>query len=281
MIRLALFGVQDDVGGWTKVAQRIGEVSVTAIADIEQLSDDRVDAVVVCSADGRGEACLAAAARGKHVFLVVPPESCDLAAQLNDACLGRVRLMVGSDRCRPSVREIKRSLDAGQLGDPGLMRIHRWQSDAPVDPTAEIDLALWMFGVSPNTVYAVAKPDADNVEYLQIHLGFRGGGMGLIDVSNSLLYASKYYSLSLIGSTGAAYADDHRNQQLLFRSDNPRALTTSEGDAARAAQLQEFVDAISEQREADYTAADALAALSVRDSVLESIKCARPAGLVG
>ena len=40
--------------------------------------------------------------------------------------------------------------------------------------------------------------------------------MALIDCAQTLPQGDGYFSLSLIGSTGAAYADSHHNRQLLY-----------------------------------------------------------------
>ena len=47
--------------------------------------------------------------------------------------------------------------------------------------------------------------------------------MALIDFTNSLPDGDNYESLCLIGSKGAAYADDHRNRNLFFNGGAPEA----------------------------------------------------------
>ena len=68
--------------------------------------------------------------------------------------------------------------------------------------------------------------------------------------ARSIVYAETlpegdgYFSLSLIGSAGAAYADDHHNTQLLYAGGHAAALKTGESEFEELAQLQEFVNAI-------------------------------------
>jgi myo-inositol 2-dehydrogenase/D-chiro-inositol 1-dehydrogenase len=286
MIRLALIGEGDAVNEYLTLAPRLGDANITAIADITEIDGGVFDAVVIASTEACQDKCLFAATRGKHVFLPTSfASSAEAAAVIQECRTHGVRLMASHlDRFLPSLRSIKQSLDSGQLGDPGLIRIHRWQSQADRTPnaSADIDLAMWMFQALPTEVYAVARRGADGaVAYLQIHLGFPAGGMGLIDVSNALASADSYFSLSLIGSTGAAYADDHHNQQLLLRGDHPVALKTGEGSAARLTQLQEFVDSIKQQRELAVTGADWEAALLVTEAAWESIESGRTARLTG
>ena len=73
-----------------------------------------------------------------------------------------------------------------------------------------------------------------------------------MSVTRTLPPGDSYYSLSLIGSTGAAYADDHHNTQLLFGRGHPIGLETGQGDGAVLAQMREFLAAIEEKRDPLY-----------------------------
>ena len=68
--------------------------------------------------------------------------------------------------------------------------------------------------------------------------------MALIDYSDDLPPGDGYTSLSLIGSSGAAYADDHQNAQLVYRGGHPQALGVDEGGREHLALVQAFVDGI-------------------------------------
>ena len=69
---------------------------------------------------------------------------------------------------------------------------------------------------------------------------------------------------------GAAYADDHHNMNLLYAGDQPNALRTSQGRSDLAGQLQEFVDAIHEQRQATVTLKDSMRAIAVTKQIIKS-----------
>ena len=142
----------------------------------------------------------------------------------------------------PSRQLIKRELDAGKLGEPGLIRIHHWEAGGEVDaahqlPVAllhQIDVILWLMGKSPTVVYAVEHRDkAGNKQgrYLQIHLGFLGDAMALLVYSSLLPPGDPYRSLHVIGSAGAAYADDQQNMQLLYKGGQPRGVIAGEKPA--------------------------------------------------
>ena len=161
----------------------------------------------------------------------------------------------------PSRQLIKRELDAGKLGEPGLIRIHHWEAggefDAahqlPVSFLQQIDVILWLMGKSPSLVYAVEHEEAAKSRqgrYLQIHLGFPGSAMALLVYSSLHPPGDPYRSLHVIGSAGAAYADDQQNMQLLYKGGQPRGVmaqeTPASGDHAGMTQNWENVLAIAD-----------------------------------
>jgi predicted dehydrogenase len=301
MLRLALIGCPDGTASLARVAPRLrGRFVAVAERDARRaraaaaalaagtVSEDldallagyagAFDAVVIrCPGRFSEPLCQAAAAAGKHVLVEGPlARDAAAAAEVADACQAAgVTLMVAEPaRFLPAVRAVKASLDAGQLGEPGLVRIHRWLPAGPpgelaLPRTSEIDLACWLFGQFPREVYALGRrcyhEPPEEPDYLQTHLGFAGGGMALLDVARTLPPGDKYFSLSLIGSAGAAYADDHHNAQLLFGRGHPAALHPGAGDLPLLGQLQEFLAAIEEGREPCGTGADGLRALYVAE----------------
>jgi predicted dehydrogenase len=181
---------------------------------------------------------------GKHVLVTAQPWLVEeLLERWSAAASGGTRLaVVNPDRYLPSRRLVREQL--GKLGAPGLLRIHRWEPGAAGPLVRDLDLAGWLFGTAPNVVHAVGQGDGG----VLVHLGFPGGGMALIDHA-VLPPGDGHRALSLIGATGAAYADDHQNVQLVYRGGHPQAVRTDEGVQALAALLQEFID-----RPADGTA---------------------------
>ncbi len=174
------------------------------------------------------ERCLSG---GAHVVLTAPspllgPTLDRLAAVARQA--GVQLGLLNPDRYLPSRRLIRAQLDAGKLGDPGLVRIHRWlpAGGARDLHLRDLDVAIWLIGRAPDVVYAL---DTDCSR--QLHLGFPGGAMALLDVA-TLPAGDGYRLLHLIGSRGAAYADDQQNTQLLYRGGAARALLVDEGAAA-------------------------------------------------
>ncbi len=166
----------------------------------------------------------------------------------------------------PSIGEVYQTCAAGKLGAAGLLRIHLWQSvaDRADELLAEqLDLAIWLFGrQTPETTYTVSRPG-----YTQVHLGFAPTGMALIDLDTSLPAGNDYYSLSLIGSTGAAYADDHRNMNLVWDADGSRMLPTEEGQVAFRNLLAAFVGAIASHQPSPVTWKETEVALAAAEQI--------------
>lgn len=190
-------------------------------------------------------------------------------------------------RFEASVRAVRESLQAGQLGAPCLLRIHRWmamQENATAsvacshsdqreeDLAAQLDLALWLFDRRPETVYATG-PRKNAESDLLVHLGFPNGGMAVIDFAR-LPPGGDYYSLHLIGENGAAYADDHRNVSLLYGGGAPQALRVDSDPDAISAMLGAFVDA--PHCGAMASAEETRFALHLADAVFQSRKNSIP-----
>ncbi len=329
MLRLALIEGGDGASPYPLIAPRLRGGRFTAVvardaerarstatsigaeiwtAGLDQLLAEQAgafDALVLHSPEGLQEQlCRLAAAAGKHVLADMPlADSRDAALRIISACReAGVRLMVAqASRFSPALQTVKESLDGGQLGKPGLVRIHSWKAapeggrqqaseDSGQDSekqrllagvAGEIDLACWLFGGRPDLVYAVARntsgPPSHDPDYLQLHLGFGGGGMALIDYSPALPQGDGYFSLSLIGSSGATYADDHRNMQLLYGGGRPAAINVGEGDIAGVLQLQEFINSIEADREPPVTGADALQVIDVAEAAAVSLATEEPA----
>ena len=247
-VRLALIGRPEDIDVWAVVAPRVAGVEISVVADSMEAALGKsaadFDAVTVAS---YAEALVAVAA-GKHALVDAPvAESLDQIEGLLKVCRQTgVGLGVGRSSChRPANQVILDRLKTGKLGAPGLCRVHRWGSEERSLAEAiygDIDFALEVFGGPPTEVYALSRDGA----YRQIHLGFPEGGMAIFDYAASLPEGQAYDSLSLIGSAGAAYADDHHNTQLLLAGGGTQALISDSGSGALQ-QLQAFVDEVASQ----------------------------------
>lgn len=227
--------------------------------------------------------------RGLHVLIAANPcppreiiSSCfDRAQQSN------VELAVENpDRYLPS-RQLIRAQLTGPLGEPGLVRIHRWESDSstrsmevaglPEPLLRDLDLALWFIGRRAERVYALSRgAGGRDQRFLQIHLGFAAGCMALLDYTNRLPAADGYQSLSVIAANGAADADDHHNMQLVQREGFTRAVRTEEQSGQYAAMAQAFVNRLRGEAVPSATAASWRDVFDVAGAVARSIQSGQP-----
>ena len=302
--RLALIGGGEIAATYATVAPRLPNVAFVAVVDpqpdraqaaadslgasvmansLEKLLErgaEAFDAVIIPESNhARSSLALQAAEAGKHVLTASPlAPSVEDAEKVVDACQSAgVRLMASSSlRFMPSQQAVKKALAEGKLGEPGLLRMHRWAQPSGPNSADDIvlggavngiDLAIWLFDGLPTEVYAVGRSG-----YAQVHLGFPDGGMALIDEARTLPYGDGYLSLSLIGSTGAAYADDHHNRNLVFQGGDPSAIDTGQGSAALAAQLEEFVSAVEDGREPAASGTENRTALQVAEAAVTSLQ---------
>ena len=268
-----------DAGVAKKAAAQLG-AAVTARSLDELLAGDdgAFDAVVIHqpAASAEGSAVKAAQA-GKHVLAASPLAASSRGADaVIESCrTAGVTLMAGhSLRFMPSQKTVKAAVAAGKLGDAGLLRIHVWQSSQGdskeilmTQAVDSLDLAVWMFAGLPTEIYTIGRSG-----YVQVHLGFPEGGMALIDYALTLPRGDDYFSMSLIGSTGAAYADDHHNRNLLYAGGVPSAIETNEGHFAFTEQLREFRDAVEEKRPPSVTGEDGKKALQVAEAAVTSLE---------
>jgi len=289
MIRLAIESGEQEV--WNEVAPRLRGASVELIHD--GLPPDSLphhcDAVVFDgSTDARAENVERWLRAGKHVLLVTG--SClsydvvELGLGVASQCAVQLAI-VNPDHYLPSRQAIRRQLDAGNLGEPVLVRIHRWESTATENSqprgllglmVRDLEMASWLIGSQPNSVFCVGRTGDESGStsgrIVQVHLGFAHGAMALLDWTNRLPPGDRYQTLSVIGSAGAAYADDHQNMQLLYRGGHPKALRTDEGVQQWVTMVQEFVGGVEAGRDLSTSVAAWREVLTVTQAVERSIE---------
>ena len=276
-------------------ARQIGaHVRAASLRDLVSRHADAFDAVAILGqVDDPASLARAAAEAGKHVMVAAPLVTS--VVQLDEmfaACeAAEVCLFVSHPwRFDPAVRAAKEAIEAGKLGELGLVRIHDWQAVREDHSraaealcgrstfsriAAQIDLASFLFDSPAEVVHTVATwaVEASCHGSLLVHLGFAGGGMALVDFA-ALPCGDDYYSVTAIGSRGAAYADDHYNAHLLFGGGRVAALPSSRGESLLP-QLEALADTITQRRPATVTAAAARAALDAAVAAGESLRARR------
>jgi len=229
-----------------------------------------------------------AAQQGKHVHVEAPLalNLDDTNAAIDTCAKANVYLSIGNTlRALPSNRTIKARVVDNKLGIPGILRGHRWWAAGNSTKKlsehiyGDIDLAAWLFEAMPSEIYALGRggnPDGTMPEYLQVHLGFPNGGMALLDFATALPEGQEYHSYFLIGSTGAAHADDHHNAHLLYRGGDPTALISREDHRRVTDELQGFVTAIRNQVPPPVTGEDARIVQQIINGVAQSLESNQP-----
>ncbi len=279
-----------------KIRKSDGSIVVATLETLIAEYSDAFDAAIVGShlSHRVSVACLVARA-GKHVLVQSPmASSSEEANRLLNACNSAgVKLMVGSScRFRPSIVAVKRALESGKLGRPVFLRIHAWipqvvSTSPPFLPELVelLDLTHWIFGEHPTEIFAMAGPGSDmpgkQTCELNSHLAFPTEGMALVSLTHSLPSGSGYNCLTLIGSSGAAYADDHNQSQLLYKGELPAAIKTGEELQELIGLLREFAESIVQDRLPSPTGTEGKDALVLAEWVLKSASERHPIRRIG
>jgi hypothetical protein len=248
MIRLGVIG--GERSRWRDVARRLRGAALDPDAP-----PSSADAVVLLQRDDSAVVDLLTA--GKPVLLADP----------DDTPPSPALTVLNLERYLPSRQLIHQQRE--RLGEPGLVRLHRWSADA-VPLARDLDVVLWLVGRMPHVVHAL-QPDS---HLLQVHLGFPGGAMALLGHASGPAFRDGYTAVSVIAASGAAYADDHAGRQLLFSDGAAQAIASNEGTMGLTAMVQEWVDAL---RAGADLAAERTAwhqALAVRAAVTRSLATA-------
>jgi predicted dehydrogenase len=281
MIRLATTGIDDFA--IRQVAVRLRDIAIMESCNVcWPHVPEEVDAVAFLGLEPIDENLIAEClSKGMHVLLAAPSilSGEQLSALCAVAAIANVRFrVVNPDRYLPSRQLIHDQLIVGQLGAVGLIRSHRWESRAastgtehclPQPLIRDLDLTSWLFGAVPEVIYAVESSHGRTC--VQVHLGFVGGGMAIVDYSSGLPPDSGYQMLSVIGSAGVAYADDHRNMQLHFSGGRPRAISSDEQILALTNIVQAFVDDLIAGKDMSSSVADWQQTLQLAEAVRRSL----------
>ncbi|MCA9094188.1 MAG: Gfo/Idh/MocA family oxidoreductase [Planctomycetaceae bacterium] len=298
MIRLALLSEYDssrfdsDKSRWMNACARLRGVQITAAAaswpELESNHPDRFDAVILSAPPPRRPELSATIARARKHLLIegLPVETSEDFEPLGKLFVQHgLRLMIGESlRYDPGVMSVKSALDTARLGRPALLRTHAWLSPDQVGDSRrqlfqQLDLAAWIYQTLPTEVYALRHGERSDLR--QVHLGFPESSMAIITLSESLPPGDRYHSYTLIGTTGAAYADDHRQMQLLFQGGSPKAKRTGMGILREVEELREFLAAIDEKRLPTVSGSAVEQSLLLADAVRQSIDLRQPLQLQG
>jgi len=277
-----------------------------------------VDMVVLCTPEfAHREQVEAAAAAGKHILSEKPMAKtvAEADAMIEAARRAGVRLMIGhSRRFTGRYQEVRRAIDAGDIGEVRVVRENERRSRPPLDRTSstywnpqhwtgdprfsvgailtngihEADLLRWFAGAEPVRVFAehkITRPGNQVPDFITFTVNFANGAVASAEVSNCLPpgYPS-YHQLEVHGTRGALRSKDHDQQALArFRDegedhpDSYRLLLHVQD--AYVSELSQFVDAWRRDQPVPLPAEEARAALRLALAADESARTGRPVDL--
>jgi predicted dehydrogenase len=221
--------VDIDTGGAKDFAE---DHALVLSADLDSaLADDAIDAVIIATPNSlHGEQILAAAGAGKHVFCEKPLDLTRAAAEASLAACKDAGVILGighERRFEPAMVEIKRLLEAGELGT--IMHLEasfnhdklvdlpadNWRASSTEAPAASLTAtgvhmtdAFLHFHGPIETVYALTGNWAANFQsgdLLSVQLRFQDGATGYI---NSILSTPLYSYFRVFGTKGWVQVND-------------------------------------------------------------------------
>lgn len=266
------------------------------------LKSDAVDAVVICLPTHlHSEAAIASFAAGKHVYVEKP-----LATSLDDArrvieswkASGRVGTVGLNFRYHPLYRELKKRIEAGEIGNVVAVRtsfcaaprtLPEWKQHRQTGggvlldlATHHVDLIRFIFGQEIREVSASARSLRSEADTASLHMRLADGT--LVDTLVSMS-ASEDDRIEVIGDSGRLIADrfgaksvqhfpvrrDHSHAGRVRAgiraiTDTPRRLLAGlfpPAEPSFALSLQGFVDAVQTRRTPAVTLEDGYRSLAV------------------
>ncbi len=248
---------------------------VTDVATV--LADDTVDAVIVASStDTHADLIEAAARAGKAVFCEKP---IDLDMERIESCLETVRgcgvpLALGFNRrFDPNFRAIRAGIDEGRVGVVESVLI---TSRDPAPPPAEyarhsgglfrdmtihdFDMARWMLGEEPVSVYAVgsclaapALAEVGDIDTAMVTLRTASGRMAQISNSRRAVYGYDQ-RVEVFGAAGMLRAENETPTRVEYAGeagvcrDKPLHFFLERYAAAYREELDDFIGAVRDGR---------------------------------
>lgn len=283
------------------VDRMVQTYGVAGYVDYREMLDKERPQVVSVAVPTRvhREVALEVIARGINLLLEKPIASTiEEGQEIIEAARDRgVVLSIGhTERFNPAVMELKRRLEAGELGRPFLVRARRLGPFPPrvrdvgvvVDlATHDLDIIRWLIDSPVERIYAETERRI-HTEYEDLLCGllkFRNGTIGILDIN--WLTPTKIRELSITGERGM-FVVNYLTQDLMFYendySSSPWSSLSmlrgvSEGNMTRIkiakkeplqVEIDSFVAAVLNGEEPAVSGEDALEVLHLALKIVES-----------
>lgn len=292
------------VAGCTRTVEKAqayaAEKGFSVTADYDAiLADPTIDAVVIATPHSQHfEQVMKAARAGKHVYCEKPfTLSRATAVEAIAACeRAGVSLMVGFNwRFQPALREVKRMIEDGRLGQvlhvegnfngPSVWRFPKehWRPSRDEGPAGGmtgrgchvVDAMLWLAGPI-DSVYAMSKRqvlDYGLDDTTSMLFTFAGGTTGYLA---TIIATAECWRLQVFGSKGWVEMGSipHLTTWQLRRCyvNQPMEIVEFPGVSTERDELEAFADAITARKPIVNDPRDILANCSVLDAVQQSVK---------
>jgi len=262
----------------------------------EMLASERLDLVTVAVPTGLHREVTTAALERRVPVLVEKPIAAsreDGQAMIRSASDAGCQLMVGHvERFNPAVQELKRRLEAGELGRVFLARAERvgpfLQRTRDVGvvqdlATHDIDILRFLLASEVERVYAETQAGLRTAheDLLSAVMRFGGGVVALLEVN--WLTPAKVRRLALVGEKGM-FVVDYLTQELVFHerelagaacpADGGTTVPVVRQEPLRA-ELEAFLRSVAGGLPSPVPAEDALAAVEVAACLVESGRTGR------
>ena len=272
---------------------------------LDAISRADVDAVIICTpTDTHVDLMLAAARAGKAVLCEKPV---DLDIKRADAAVAELEalgvpvMLAFNRRFDPSSIELRRAIDAGDIGDvrqviissrdPGLPPLDYLKHSGGIfkDMTIhDFDMARWLLGEEPVSVMAVASrvvestlSELDDFDTLMVIMQTESGKQCHINCCREAVYGYDQ-RFEIFGSRGMLLNENLRpttvrrytSEQTESRQPLLNFFLERYADAYRA-ELEAFLTALRDGRPMPVTPKDGRQALKLADCAVESVRTGR------
>ncbi len=273
----------------------------------EILNDPEIDAVLICSStDTHADIACEAAEAGKHIFCEKPVDLTVAKIKKVIAAVEKagVKLQIGFNRRYDhNFAHIKSLANEGKLGDLQIIKITSRDPEAPpvsyvkvsggifLDMTVhDFDMARFIGG-EVEEVYANATVmvdpaigEAGDVDTALVALKFKSGAIGVIDNCRKACYGYDQ-RLEVFGSGGQASAANDTPTNVAYINENgnvtdkPLYFFLERYMQSFIAEMNEFIDAVVNDKETQTTVNDGLEALRLGLAAKLSVAEHRPVKL--
>lgn len=269
------------------------------------LSDDEIDAVLICSpTPTHAPLTEAAAATGKHVFCEKPIDlDPDRIRRTLDAVdRADVKLQVGFNRrFDPSFARVRRAVIDGEVGKVQIVKITSRDPEAPpvsyvetsggifLDMTIhDFDMVRFLTGNEVAEVFAMgavlidpAIGAAGDVDTAVTSMVMADGALAVIENSRQAVYGYDQ-RVEVFGSAGSAEAGNETPNRVTIsgaagvRTDNPLYFFLERYQASFVAEMEAFFDSIRNDRQPPVGGRDGLMSVLVGRAAARSMAERRP-----